>query len=227
MMNTAIWSDLFKSGGPRNRYPHSYVVSWYFTNATGAVTPDSRVLDLGCGTGPDISLFLRQGHDYHGLDVTSTCFNDILERVENWHLDQSRVTLQTFLPPTIPYPDHHFDLLVGLESLHFNHSPELMSQALTEVRRVLRPGGKFFFSCIDHGHYFAITKHSNMIGDCCLELSQGFPEPNRRGLRYFLFKDEEQIRQYFDQFAQVQVGHYLLDVNDQQPDSYFLIWGEL
>ena len=44
---------------------------------------------------------------------------------------------------TLPYPDDTFDLVVGHAVLH--HIPDL-DQAMREILRVLKPGGRFVFA---------------------------------------------------------------------------------
>ena len=226
--NTGRWDDIFKSGGPRNFYPHSYVVSWYFQYVRSGMNFSHalQVLDIGCGTAPDLLLFASQGIHYYGIDVTAKCFPQVRDAVNFWKLPSDLLHLQLFSPPALPFDREFFDLILGLESLHFNADQRSMREILAEVHRVLRPQGHFFFTTIDRDHYFVKSAHSKFVSENCLEILAGFPDKHRVGLRYYVFSDTNEIKLFFHRFSQMKVGKYLLDIGDGQPDSYYVIFGK-
>ena len=222
------WENIFSLGGPRNYYPHSYVVSWYFryVKHVNSNFQDKKVLDLGCGTAPNLILFIREGFNYYGIDVTSKCFEDIFANATKFNIDKSKIQLQTFIPPKLPFIDETFDIVVGLESLHFNSLSEQLMAILSEIRRVLKPEAHFFFTTIDKFHYFLNYDNSRYINSNCIEISESFHIKARRGLRYFLFNNIDEINNYFNIFTSVSTGRYFLDKADGRPDSYYLIFGK-
>ncbi|HMK48640.1 MAG TPA: class I SAM-dependent methyltransferase, partial [Thermodesulfovibrionales bacterium] len=226
--NAGKWREIFSKGGPRNHYPHSYVVSWYFKN----VHPDTRflehrkVLDIGCGTAPDMTLFISEGFEYWGIDVTDECFDQILNTAESRRLDISRISLGLFSPPELPYGDNSFDAVIGLESLHFNIGHDDMGAMVGEIFRTMKTGGHFLFTTINKKHYFVVDEHTSFTSGNCLVIGEGFAEGERAGLRYHVFSCEEEIRDYFHKFAEVHVGEYLLDTCDNKPDAYYVIFGK-
>lgn len=115
----------------RNQQPFAaWIVSHY------RLQPGQRVLELGCGTGSmwrGVSL----PEDCH---VTLTDFSEGMlktARANTVHLaaDYAVVDAQN-----IPYPDDSFDVVIANMMLY--HVPDV-AQALREIRRVLRPGGRF------------------------------------------------------------------------------------
>ncbi len=225
--NVELWKGVFAQGGPRNRYPHSYVVSWYYKHVHRALAEatDKKVLDIGCGTAADLYLFATNGFHYHGLDVDTICFDDIVEVSRMRGIAETAYTLAVFEPPTIPCPDESFDVVIGLESIHFNATPEAMASMIAEIHRVLKSGGFYLFTTINHDHYFVATEHSRFISRTCLEITEGFPEPTRVGLRYYVFSGPAEIAEYFREFSELTVGGYHLDMDDGEPDAYYLIFG--
>jgi len=221
------WERIFSDSGPRNFYPQSYVVSWYFRNVKHEVSrvKDKKVLDLGCGTSPNLILFHREGFDYYGIDVTSQCFGDIFTNAKKWHINTSRIHLQTFVPPKLPFINETFDIVVGLESIHFNNSSEQLMSILAEIKRVMKKNSHYFFTTIDKYHFFLKKKNAIFINSNCIEISDRFPIKARRGLRYFLFNNIDEINNYFKTFSSINIGRYYLDKADGRPDSYFLIFG--
>ncbi len=100
--------------------------------------PDHQLLDVGCGPGSitvDLAALVPQGRVL-GVDAVATV------------LDQGRAAAQarglsnvTFEPADVyqlPYPDNSFDVVYAHQVLQHVARPV---EALTEMHRVLRPGG--------------------------------------------------------------------------------------
>ncbi len=106
-----------------------------------------KVLELGCGTG-DMwvgYLDLLQGSSQLLLTDLS---QGMLEAAQD-HLGQHPgVSYRLVDIQSIPYPDHTFDMVLAHMMLY--HVPDL-DRGLCEVRRVLKPGGKFH--CATYGEH--------------------------------------------------------------------------
>ncbi len=103
--------------------------------------PGMRVLDLGCGTGT-LAILIKQSHVFtqgSGLDADPQVLDIARAKADQ---AQARITLEQGLAYQLPFSDGWFDRVVS--SLVFHHlSTPQKQQALSEVYRVLRPGGKF------------------------------------------------------------------------------------
>ena len=97
------------------------------------LTPDSRVLDLGCGRGGVVELFWRDVRLAAGLDP------DVPSLAE--HRAPGMPVIRG-VGEKLPFVDQSFDLIVCLWVLEHLKDPRAM---LREVRRALRPGGHFVF----------------------------------------------------------------------------------
>lgn len=90
-----------------------------------------RVLDVGCGEG-EATLFLSREYPrarVRGVDRSERAVRQATSRVG---LDpEGRVAFKVGSPSSLPYPDDHFDLVVGVDQ-----SPDP-----DEAGRVLRAGG--------------------------------------------------------------------------------------
>jgi ubiquinone/menaquinone biosynthesis C-methylase UbiE len=99
-----------------------------------------RILDLGCGTG-EMALAIarvRPGVKLIGVDGDAEVLKraDAKARVEGVELE-----LHEALADRVPLPDASVDCVVS--TLMFHHlEPATKRAALTEARRVLRPGGR-------------------------------------------------------------------------------------
>lgn len=104
--------------------------------------PGTRLIELGCGSARLACDLLRRypGAQVTGLEVDTRQMAKNLAAPATPGLDFVNAGAQA-----IPFADGVFDGALMLKSLH--HVPlELMAQALTEVARVLKPGGWFYVS---------------------------------------------------------------------------------
>jgi len=99
----------------------------------GRLTPDSRVLDLGCGRGGVVELFWREIKVAAGLDPDTASLTD--------HRAPGMPVIRG-VGESLPFVDQSFDMIVCLWVLE--HLKEPLA-TLREVHRVLRPGGHFIF----------------------------------------------------------------------------------
>ncbi len=104
----------------------------------------ARILDLGCGAcGPLVFL----AHEYHcaafGLDASAAALASGQRRADAANVS---LTLQQHdLAQTLPFDDGCFDAVISTDVvLHLSH-PDRQS-LFRDVRRVLRPGGRFLFT---------------------------------------------------------------------------------
>ncbi len=126
----------------------------YFKEFCG-LQPDQRVLDLGCGIGRmavPLTGYLTTG-SYEGLDIVPSgirwCQKHITSKYPRFHFQVADIHNKQYNPggrfkPSeyrLPFPDKEFDL-VFLISLFSHLLPTDMEQYVSEISRVLRPGGK-------------------------------------------------------------------------------------
>ena len=90
--------------------------------------PPGRILDIGCGV----------GHSYGLLEPRETVGLDVDPAVLVGQERETRVGDMRALP----FPDEDFDAAIAVQSIEHVPDPE---RALTEARRILRPGGVAVF----------------------------------------------------------------------------------
>jgi len=96
-----------------------------------ALVPAERALDLGVGDGRLSSAL--QAAKLTGVDVSQVA----LDRARTRLPDAELVRVDPDEP--LPFPDNTFDLVACIETLEHIRDVQL---ALSEIRRVLRPGGR-------------------------------------------------------------------------------------
>lgn len=128
-----------------------------------------EVLEIGFGTG------LNLPHYPSGVErITTVDPNPGMNRLAQRRVGESAIALdqKVLSGEALPLADGHFDSVVSTWTLC---SIPQVEQAIAEIRRVLRPGGKFFF--IEHGlaqddpglqrWQNRINPIQNWIGDGC------------------------------------------------------------
>jgi SAM-dependent methyltransferase len=85
-----------------------------------------RVLDVGCGVKPYYPFFRHAASEYVGVDVVENAAADLHGSVEE-----------------LPVPDASFDVVLCTQVLEHTIDPQ---QAVSELRRVLAPGGRVLAS---------------------------------------------------------------------------------
>ena len=99
--------------------------------------PGMSVLELGCGTGYFTRELARTGADIVAIDVSP----ELLE-IARSNCSEPNVRYEIQNAYRLSYPDAVFDSVVGSSVLHHLE----IDPALREIYRVLKPGGKIFFT---------------------------------------------------------------------------------
>jgi SAM-dependent methyltransferase len=115
-----------------------------------------RMLDWGCGCGRVTAHFLADGRvgEVHGVDIDGEATAWCAQAFPRGRFQQ------TGLYPPLPFPDGHFDLVIAFSV--FTHLERGVQKTwLTEMRRVLSPGGLLLATV--HGEFAALFTFPDRI----------------------------------------------------------------
>ncbi|HEX5672374.1 MAG TPA: class I SAM-dependent methyltransferase [Acidimicrobiia bacterium] len=93
--------------------------------------PGSRILDVGCGRGHLVRALTERGFDAWGIDLNP-----------NARELAGELNVRTMSAAALEFGDASFDAIVSFHAIE--HIPPL-EQAVLEVARVVKPGGKVLF----------------------------------------------------------------------------------
>jgi 2-polyprenyl-6-hydroxyphenyl methylase/3-demethylubiquinone-9 3-methyltransferase len=97
----------------------------------------ARVLDVGCGAGFLSNYLAREGFEVSGIDASQASL-DVAAR----HDATGNVRYLFGDALALPFADASFDAVCAMDFLEHVEAP---AAVVTEIARVLRPGGVFFF----------------------------------------------------------------------------------
>ena len=126
-----VWNWSSPAGSERARRRAELILE------AAGVEADARVLELGCGTGLFSRIFARTGCQLVALDVSEPLLEQARARTNN-----PRVEYRLGDAEQLDQPDASFEAVVGSSILHHLN----LEPALTEMFRVLKPGGRFAFA---------------------------------------------------------------------------------
>src|ERR1700693_1934264 len=139
------WEQLFASR-PWGSYPPEELVR-FMARTFRAVADKSavRVLEVGCGPGPNIWYFAREGYAIAGIDGSTGAIERARVRLtaELLPIGPPQVELCVGDLGSLPWAGDTFDAVVDIAAIYANPMAKI-SAIIGEVYRVLKPGGVFF-----------------------------------------------------------------------------------
>ena len=110
------------------------------------VTPNMRILDVGCGRGEILRHCIHLGVEAYGIDyaeVAAKMTRQVIEReVDAENLQNVKSGVARSDAKKLPFPDNYFDRVLMYDVVEHLYPWELHN-ALLDVHRVLKPDGKF------------------------------------------------------------------------------------
>ncbi len=109
----------------------------------GRITPGMKILDAGCGGGRNLVYFMQNGFQVFGVDHSAAAINEIQRLAANIsELPNENFSLQ--LVEDLWFADGSFDVLLSSAVLHFARDEAHWNAMVSEMWRVLKPGGMLF-----------------------------------------------------------------------------------
>jgi ubiquinone/menaquinone biosynthesis C-methylase UbiE len=134
-------NDGFKA---QRRYPNEELLRFlgrnFFDSATTTERKNIRILELGCGSGANLWMMAREGFDTYGIDLSQGAIDLAGQMLSHW---QTQATLVQGSFESLPFDDKYFDVIVDVFSTNCL-AQEPFKACLKEVKRCLKPGGKYF-----------------------------------------------------------------------------------
>lgn len=106
-----------------------------FLAQTSLLKPGDRILEIGCGIGTVVFELTKQGYDVMGTDISHVAVEYGLHKYNGVHLEVQPAE-------ELAFADCAFDVVLSFDL--FEHVAHI-DRHVSEVRRVLKPGGYYLF----------------------------------------------------------------------------------
>jgi SAM-dependent methyltransferase len=155
---TAIEKDygsFYTQKNPSKVYPVEFVVrtllgTYPGLNIDRTTYRGSKILDLGFGDGRNMPLLNDLGFQVFGVEISDAICQLTRERMERLSVP---ALLKVGSNSHIPFENDEFDFVLACHACYYVSPGETFSDNLTEIARVLRPGGRFIFSLVKRDSY--------------------------------------------------------------------------
>lgn len=102
------------------------------------INTDTKILDIGCGTGDTVSLFISKGvADITAIDIADEVINYARKRFAN----EKRVKFFVMRAEDLDFLPNSFDLVLSVNVLQHIINEEAFSQAIENMIKVTKVGG--------------------------------------------------------------------------------------
>ncbi len=146
--NAALWEDKYAAGHMEHA-PWDACVAFIFRNRPrDRERRDVHILETGCGTAPNLFFAAQQGFCVAGIDISASAIDSAKARFAKAGL-KADLRVGDFHP--LPFGDSAFDLAMDRGALSYADIHDCQ-KAVREIRRALKPGGKFLFTPYSDRH---------------------------------------------------------------------------
>ncbi len=187
------WEQIYISGAHNVLWPWSELISLVHRTKMLSQKPKNlNVLELGCGTGPNIPFFLSLGMNYYGIEGSTSAIDFIRSKFPSL---KSQIVPGDF---TLEIPlDVTFDLIVDRASVSHNDTLSIKN-CLKICKEKLAPGSLFI------GLDWFSTQHSEYHNSDCKQIdahTKIFHSGYFNNIGKVHFSDQEHLFELFKPFS--------------------------
>lgn len=110
----------------------------------GRIRPGMKVLDAACGGGRNLVYFLQSGFDVFGTDAAPHAVDAVRHLAARLAPGAPDDNFRVEPVERMTFPDAFADVVISSAALHFARDDQQFDAMVTEMWRVLKPGGMFF-----------------------------------------------------------------------------------
>lgn len=158
---------------------------WFFEKMD--IPENSKILELGCGNG--VLWQVNKQAVKENWDITLSDFSEGMLQDSKQNISIDKIKYEIIDIQDIPYEDECFDIIIARHMLY--HVLDI-DKALSEVKRVLKPSGKFYVSTNGKEHMQELTELVKKY-DKYIDFN-----PLKFADKFGIEKGNEMLKQYFN-----------------------------
>jgi 2-polyprenyl-3-methyl-5-hydroxy-6-metoxy-1,4-benzoquinol methylase len=134
-----IWEKVFLET-PWGKYPGESLIQFIARNFYNSNRSEVKILEVGCGPGANIWYMAKENFVPYGIDGSETAIIQAKRRLAEEGLNGNLMVGDIV---SLTYQNDFFDAVLDCECLYANNL-ENTYKILSEIDRVLKPGGLFY-----------------------------------------------------------------------------------
>jgi ubiquinone/menaquinone biosynthesis C-methylase UbiE len=163
-----IWEEKY-SAGHQQKAPWDSVVSFvYRFKPKQKNNNEIKILEVGCGTASNLWFFALESFDVTGIEASASAIQTAKNRFQQFSL-RGQLDVGSFT--NLPYEDNSFDLVIDRGALCCVGT-ECLKEAISEISRVIKTGGKFLYTPFSEKHS-SFTSGQKGGDDLILNITKG------------------------------------------------------
>ena len=233
-----IWNEVYKvyedGSNVGNLYPNEPLVRIISTQRKKITKSDyysdngseynlrnnfnGAALEIGFGNVANLKMLRDKGYSpVKGIEVSKAAVARGVENINQSNYDN--IELAHWTPTKLEFEDNGFNFVCGLQCIYYNLDLE---HVISEVHRVLKPGGMFAFSFFSNKSEY--LKYIDIVNGDLVKWSESHPNQRLRGAYFRQAKDIQSLKYFFKEFKDV---HVFTEESDFSPmfHSWWYITG--
>jgi SAM-dependent methyltransferase len=201
-----LYSERYERQSTGHLYPVEFVVRAFLGTYPGlkmdrAGYSGSRIIDLGYGDGRNIPLLHNLGFKIFGVEIHEDIGRSTQARLRALGIE---ATLSVGTNASIPFPDGFFHYALACHSFYYVQDGGHFADNLSEIHRVIVPGGTFVLSLPMTDGY--LLQGAESLGDGHVRIAHD-PCGLRAGTVFRVFASPDEIERTFTpSFKDFQIG---------------------
>jgi 2-polyprenyl-3-methyl-5-hydroxy-6-metoxy-1,4-benzoquinol methylase len=213
------WNKIYKKEG---RKYTSNTNRWEIFLATLKQEKSKRILDLGCGSGLQLSQLASMGYEMSGFDGARAAIKVAKKELAKNGLKANLKVAS--MHEDFPYTDNYFDAVYSLRTINHGFRDQVQ-KSVGEIERILKPGGIVFVSTLfipgrksNKGKTTLNTLKVEMVAPRTYKPLEG----KEKGVVHFLFNKNILI-DVFSQFNPIKIW---IDYGQKHWERYYCFLGK-
>lgn len=202
-------------------YPDENLVRLFSGQYVPVPQPPASVMDHGFGHANNLVFLLSRGYECAGCEISEHLIN---EAQKLFKIIGKTADLRLVKGLEVPFEDESFDVVVSWNVIHYNGTRAAVLKVISELRRVLKPGGVLLLSTVHpDSALFARSRH---LGNGSYIVEEESEYDNRQGLTLFFTRSAEELADLFGEFSEVKIGSASFDLFNlaKGPNACFLVY---
>ena len=207
--NRHAFDDHYSKPGSNLQFPNEYLIRCYHNYIKKHISPGSRILDFGYGSGNNSLYFIKQGYEVFGIEVVESTIEMIQENLRLNSLDSALSDNFKVVKPDwneLPFENGFFDFILANMVLYYYPSEKHIRKICSKLSNTLRPGGIVFFTMC--GAKNSIMENAKQIEETNVYMVGGAGKrASLDGQFLYIIHDQDQLSGLFSEFELITAGY--------------------